>query len=482
MRLGWATARQNCYSRADDSLQDANLKLVCFSLILSTVLIASAMAGCRPEPASGRFLAYTIETVISDGALSLDVTVSFRLPGSRGTRLVLPSEWQGQKELYKAIHGLETLSRGTVLQKGETLWSRQMTFPPGEVVRLRYRVAKDWEGKIDSSSYFRVMLDRSYFQVSGRNFLVYPDIPEDEELPMSLEWKGLPPQWSVVDSFGGDAPCQSLTARLIKLSNGLFAGGELRATKLTVAGERVYVATRGRWEFADSAFGDLALKILASERGFWHDSVIPSYLITLFPSDDAPGNYGGTALEDSFALFMSRNATLDFNTKFLVAHEMFHSWNAAKLGEIRQETPYWFTEGFTDHYARLLLLRAGLITTDEYARDIDSAYHEYVGSPVLHVTGKRARELFFEDPNLQRLAYLRGDFLALRWDQLIRQRSGGKESLDTAMRDLFQQARRKELILTSEFLGSHFGSYVGPEGTRDIQKYIEDGETIPLAK
>ena len=473
----------NCYSTADETpLGRANLKPVCSFLVLTIALAVSAVAGCRSEPASGRFLAYTIEPVIVDGSLSLNVTVSFRLPGSKGTRLVLPSEWQGQNELYKAIRDLEALSRDTVLRKGETPWSRQITFPPGQVVRLRYRVAKDWEGKIDSSSYFRVMLDRSYFQLSGRNFLVYPDLPDDEELPISLEWKDVPPQWSVVDSLAGDTTCQSVTARLIKLSNGLFAGGELRTTKLTVEGEPVYFATRGRWEFADASFGDLAQKIMASERGFWHDTAFPFYLITLFPSDDAPGNYGGTALEDSFALFMSRNATLDFNTKFLLAHEMFHSWNAAKLGEIRQETPYWFTEGFTDYYARLLLLRAGLISAEDYARDVDSQYHEYIGSPVLHVPGKRAREQFFDDPNLQRLAYLRGDFLALRWDQRIRQRSGGKESLDTAMRNLFQQARRKELVLTSDFLGSYFGSYVGPDGDRDIQKYIEDGETIPLAK
>jgi len=423
-----------------------------------------------------------IEPVIEDGVLSLAVTVNFRLPGYKSSRLVLPSEWQGQKDLYKAIQNLEALSPGTLVQSGENQWSKRVTFRLGQVVRLRYRVTKDWDGKIDSSSYFRVMLDRSYFQVSGRNFLVYPDLPDDEKLPMFLEWKNLPPRWTVVDSFAGDAACQSANARLIKLSNGLFAGGELRTAKLIVEGEPVYFATRGRWEFADSAFSDLAQKILAAEREFWSDRTIPIYLITLLPSDDIPGNYGGTALEDSFALFMSRNATLDFNTKFLLAHEMFHTWNAGKLGEIRQETPYWFTEGFTDYYARLLLLRAALINADEYGRDVDSEYHEYLGSPVLHVSGKRAREQFFEDPNIQRLAYLRGDFLALRWDQLIRQRSGGKESLDTAMRDLFQEAKRKELILTSDFLGSYFGAYVGLDGPRGVQEFIENGETIPLSK
>jgi hypothetical protein len=43
-------------------------------------------------------------------------------------------------------------------------------------------------------------------------------------------------------------------------------------------------------------------------------------------------------------------------------------------------------------------------------------------------------------------------------------------------------SKRKELVLTSDFLGSYFRSYVGPNGPRDVQKYIEDGETIPLVK
>jgi predicted metalloprotease with PDZ domain len=179
---------------------------------------------------------------------------------------------------------------------------------------------------------------------------------------------------------------------------------------------------------------------------------------------------------------MSSQTVLDFDTKFLLAHEMFHSWNAAKLGEVREETPYWFTEGFTDYYARTLLLRAGLISDEEYSRNVDSLYQEYRLSRVLHVTGKLARERFLFDSDIQRLAYLRGDFLALRWDRQIRQKSGGKESLDTAMRNLWQEAKRRELVLTGDFLAKYFGSYLGSDGVQDVQKYIEDGDTIPLAK
>ena len=50
------------------------------------------------------------------------------------------------------------------------------------------------------------------------------------------------------------------------------------------------------------------------------------------------------------------------------------------------------------------------------------------------------------------------------------------------MLSLSQLAKRKELILTDDFLASYFGHYIGSEGSREVQEYIENGETIPLAK
>jgi predicted metalloprotease with PDZ domain len=445
---------------------------VCF------LLCRLAAAECGPLPKAAPFVSYAIEPKIESGALTLDVLLTFRLSG-RSATLILPSQWQGQNELYRAISKLEVLSPGTSLTNGEQLWTRHLSFPSGQVVRIAYHVAKDWTGKIDASSYFRVMLDPSYFQVAGPNFLVYPSVPDDEDLPILLEWKNLLPGWKVVDSFYGDAPCQYAKTKIIKLANGLFAGGDLRVREFQVEGKEVFVATRGQWSFPDEAFEALVQKVLSAERLFWSDVTIPKYLITLLPSDDDPGNYGGTALEDSFALFTGSETKLDFQTKFLLAHEMFHSWNAAKLGEIRSETPFWFTEGFTDYYARFLLKRAHLITAEEYDSDVRTAYTEYRTSRVLHASGAQVRQQFYADDDIRRLAYLRGDLLALRWNRMIERKSSGQQSLDSAMLDLSRKAKSQELVLTTSFLASHFAKYVGSEAISDVQRYVENGETIP---
>lgn len=455
------------------------MKSALFSLVVAAILCASALAECGVVPKTGSFLSYVIEPKVNEGVVSLEVTLSFRLEGKTAD-LILPSEWQGQKELYRAINSLEAVSPGTVLLDGKQPWERRLTFPPGRVATLRYRVSKDWSGQIDASSSFRVMLGPDYFQVTGHNFLVYPKLPEETELPIFLEWKSFPADWSAVSSLSGDSRCTARTRRLIKLSNGLFAGGLLRIAKVMVASKPVFVVMRGRWDFADNTFSDMVQRIVGAERGFWQDTGIPNYVVTLAPSDDAPGNYGGTALEDSFALFMGAAAHLDFQTKFLFAHEIFHGWNAGRLGEIKQEQPFWFTEGFTDYYARVLLLRAGLTTASEYSGDVDAAYREYLASAKIHAKGKVVEESFFTDVDEQRLAYLRGDLLALRWDQIIRRRTHDKKSLDDAMLALLHLAAQDELVLTDKFLAGHFGVYVGPDAQHDVVTFIEDGETIPL--
>ncbi len=462
-------------------LDTARLKFLCFSLILALAPRVSATAQCGPFPKSGTFLSYAVEPKPAVDSLTLEISVSFRLSGSKATELILPFEWEGQKGLDGVIRDLQVVSPGSTLLPAKQTWRRRLEFNPGQTVQLRYSVVKDCSGKIDSSSYFRVLLHPSYFQVAGRNFLVYPDLPEDEKLPICVEWRNLPQGWKAVDSLTGDSPRQDVTAKLIKLTNGLFAGGDLRITKINVQAKPVSVATRGTWEFSDDSFADLVQRVLAAERRFWQDNDFPNYLITVLPSDDTPGSFGAAALEDSFMLLIGESAHLDFALKFALAHEMFHSWNAAKLGEVHEEVPFWFIEGFTDYYARLLLLRSGLITQAEYNDDVRRNYQEYRLSRVLHVAGKQMESKFFDDTDMQRMAYLRGDFLAMRWDQAIRQGSGGKQTLDDAMLALFHLAQQKEVTLTDDFLGRHFSSYIGSQAVSDTQKYIEQGETIPLA-
>jgi predicted metalloprotease with PDZ domain len=198
--------------------------------------------------------------------------------------------------------------------------------------------------------------------------------------------------------------------------------------------------------------------------------------------DGPSGDYSGTAVEDALLVRMSPSISIGFDTDFLLAHEIFHTWNPAQLGEVAKDPVYWFAEGFTDYYARKFLLRAGLIGFDQYLDALNAAYSEYLTSPAHGYSKDLVESKYFTDASIQRLPYLQGSFLALIWDAVIRKHSDGKASLDDAMRLLRQRARQSEQILTDEALGKFFGEFIGTNATSDIHDYIGSGHTIPLPR
>jgi predicted metalloprotease with PDZ domain len=453
-------------------------RVLALSLLLLFCTLCAA-ENCAAPPQSGPFLAYSIEPDLAGGKLTLRVEVSFRLKSTRNADLQLPTDWEGNGALNKSIHDVEVLSSHTTLSEVADPAKRHLTFPSGQVVHLRYQVASDREGPLSSENYFRPLLQKTYFQVAGRNFLVYPSLPEHEVLPLSFEWRNFPAGWVVASSLNGGQFCQQETAPLLRASNGLFVGGDFRIHEVLVSGKPVHVAIRGTWGFSDDAFVELASKVLNAERGFWRDSA-PYYLISLLSSDDTQGSYAGAALENSFTMFMSGGAALDFDMKLVLAHEMFHSWNPARLGELPESNPpYWFVEGFTDYYARLLLVRAGLITSGEYIHELNAFYYRYRTSAVIQANDESVQRHFYSDQDFQQLAYQRGGLLAQMWDLRIRRRNNGK-SLDDAMIDLRDHASTREQILTEPFLTNHFSQFAGIEIREELRDYIDQGAIIPL--
>jgi predicted metalloprotease with PDZ domain len=119
------------------------------------------------------------------------------------------------------------------------------------------------------------------------------------------------------------------------------------------------------------------------------------------------------------------------------------------LGGIESESLYWFSEGFTDYYTSLLLLRAGLITSDDYVADYNSVLKNYYTSPFRNHSNKQILIDRLSNYDAQRQPYQRGNLLAHNWNAQIRAVTGGKYSLDDVMRDLFKSASRNGFRLSN---------------------------------
>ena len=135
------------------------------------------------------------------------------------------------------------------------------------------------------------------------------------------------------------------------------------------------------------------------------------------------------------------------------AHEFAHAWNVKRLRpadlfpyryDAAQPTPWlWVSEGITDYYADLALVRSG-------ARDES----EFLETTLTKIEGVAARPpTALEDASLQTwlgvrdgtadLYYDKGSLAGLALDILIRDASDNAASLDDVMRELYERAYKR---------------------------------------
>jgi predicted metalloprotease with PDZ domain len=267
--------------------------------------------------------------------------------------------------------------------------------------------------------------------------------------------------------------------------------GDFRLLTRDTGNAQLNVAIRGDWEFGDNAFANDLRDVVNAIREFWREEGLEPYLVTLIPIHRAEGqedavSWGGTGLSDSFALFATTNVALeDFQN--LAAHEFQHRWTPSSLGDIAdpEEALYWFSEGFTDYYASLLSLRGGLIDLQGYADQVNKALRDYYRSPAREAPVERVIEWFWSDRDLQRLPYLRGRFLAARWNAEIMAASGGTDNLDNVLFDLLDAAGAASAIGETREL--HPGDIVNAAMARraatasdDHQAYVVSGTMVPI--
>src|SRR3546814_16150405 len=78
---------------------------------------------------------------------------------------------------------------------------------------------------------------------------------------------------------------------------------------------------------------------------------------------------GGAALYHSFLVTYGKGVTGE-SLKYILGHEMTHTWTANDLGK-------WYDEGNAVYYQALLPWRAGLMTDAEYLADVNETASRY---------------------------------------------------------------------------------------------------------
>jgi predicted metalloprotease with PDZ domain len=143
-----------------------------------------------------------------------------------------------------------------------------------------------------------------------------------------------------------------------------------------------------------------------------------------------------------------------------VSHEFFHAWNVERIRpkslepfdfeEANISGELWLAEGFTQYYGGLIMVRAGLSQMDRWIAGMGSVANAVVNTPARQfrsAVGMSQHAPFFDaarsvDPTNFAYAhvsyYTYGAAIALALDLSLRERSGGKVTLDDYMRAMWR--------------------------------------------
>lgn len=425
-------------------------------------------------------ISFSIEPFYDLNAFRFIVVLEF--PGEKSgiTKIILPNS-QTDNGKNSGVKFLKALSPNTYIDDSDKPNIKAVRYPPNTLVRIYYQVEETRNGEIETENYYMPVINKKYFHFFSDTFFILPAWDVNAEVSIRIGWNHMPSNWNLANSFGVNQKIQNITVPLWKFGHAVFAGGDYRIFQRMIGNSPVYFAIRGKWNFSEDQLCDLSTNIFNTERKFWKDYSSTYTVEIVLPMEEKDSQIA-ECRTNALSLFLSPDKALDYPLKQTIAREYFHNW----LGDgitfaDPQELIYWFKEGFANYYGRLTLLRAGLISLDEYVDQYNQVLREYFTSPVRLEKNERLVKEFWNDSDLNKLPFLRGDIFASNINCAIMKKSNGQKSLDDLMRDLYQRCSTEALIISNGSLSALIRFYAGDEVLSDIMRTLNSNASFKVS-
>jgi predicted metalloprotease with PDZ domain len=306
-------------------------------------------------------------------------------------------------------------------------------------------------------------------------FAIPSDAEETDKISFNIEWKEMPNKWKTISSYG-TAKLLNFTAKAQELLHAIYAAGNLRIYQIADSKNPVFLSLYRSFDVKDNSIVASLQEIVKTQRSFFNDHNFPYYAISLIEGND-PNSMGGTRLYDSFAAYLPKGMN-HTDYYILFAHEHLHNWIGGKISNNeRSSLDYWWSEGFTDYYARVLALRSGGISLEEFIDECNQILRNYYLSPVINQPNSKIKNSFWKNENVQKLPYARGFVFAVYLNSLIKLYDDTK-SVDNIILDLFKIAKQQPFSVKSFKEIAKNYTFQGIE--QEISRFIDQGKTINL--
>ena len=175
----------------------------------------------------------------------------------------------------------------------------------------------------------------------------------------------------------------------------------------------------------------------------------------------------------------------------ITAHEIFHAWNVKRLRPAEmvpydyhqaQPTPWlWVSEGITDYYADLALVRGGIIDSTQFLALTANKANTVDMTPPTALEDASLSTWIHPEDGSGYIYYPKGSLAGLLLDIQIRDASDNARSLDDVMRQLYQNTFKKGRGFTAADFWPEVSRAAGGRPFEDfLARYVDGRESYPF--
>ncbi len=454
---------------------------------------APVLTAAQEKPAPLKNLRYEVTFDSATAARStIQVAVSFDVAGSGPVELSFPVWTPGA---YEVSNFARRVMNFTPTAAGRPLaWDKSdydtWRVQPGSArsVTVRYDYLADTLDNAKSWS------RPDFVLFNGTNLLPYPE-GTDFNFPATVTVK-TQAGWQVVTPMKrGRAPGSYQEGNYHDLVDKPFFIGRMDVDSVQIDKRWHHLASYPAGTFTGpsrSLLWDQIGKFIPTLAAVFQETPWDSYTYLMIFTPEAAG---GSALEHSNSHVGIYNPGFIGNPLLasITAHEVFHSWNVKRLRpadmwpyhyDREQETAWlWESEGITDYYADLALVRGGIIDSAQFMGLTNGKVDEVAESPPTALEDASLSTWIGPTDGTQYLYYPKGSLVGLLLDIMIRDASDNKRSLDDVLRETYRSTYKKGRGYTAQDWWSTVSKAAGGRSFADFNtRYIDGREPLPYAQ
>lgn len=445
--------------------------------------------GGRQAPISN--LSYELGFGVAEGAgRSLEVVTRFEAAAAGPLLLSLPAWTPGAYEISNFARNVSEFAatqKGTAVQWDKTdpdTW--RLILPAAGAVEIRFRFLAD---SLDNAMAWS---KPDFLLVNGTNVFLYPEAAS-LELPATVTVR-TEADWTVATGMRSTGPRRYGAASYHELVDRPFFIGKLDLDSAEVGGTWHRVASYPAGALAGPArelFWQWLGAMMPPMSRVFAETPWTDYTTLLIFDPSFPG---GSALEHENSHVGIYTPAIVGNPLLasITAHEIFHAWNVKRLRPAEM-VPYrydrelpttllWVSEGITDYYADLALLRGGIIDSTVFLNVTMGKMAEVAEAPPVALEDASLSTWIHPTDGTHTIYYPKGSLAGLLLDVLIRDASANRQSLDDVLRKLYRATYQQGRGFTNEQWWAAVSEAAGGKSFEEFyRRYIDGRDPFPWA-